>query len=105
MNGLVYLLQNVPDEAYTYHGHDFVTRPSTGSEYPYLVVNVGSGVSILVVESPTKWSRVSGSSIGGGTFYGLCHMLTGEVSFDRMLELAEEGDTTQVSSRVMNLIL
>ena len=29
--------------------------------YPYLVVNVGSGVSILAVHSPTKYKRVSGT--------------------------------------------
>lgn len=100
ITGLVFLLQTVPDETYTYRGHEFVTRPSAGVEYPYLVVNVGSGVSILLVESPERWSRVSGSSIGGGTYYGLCHMLTGVTSFDEMLELAEEGDSTEVDLTV-----
>jgi type II pantothenate kinase len=44
--------------------------------YPYLVVNIGSGVSILKVTSPTAFERVSGSSIGGGTYWGLCRLLT-----------------------------
>ncbi len=29
--------------------------------YPYLVVNIGSGVSILAVKSATEYSRVSGT--------------------------------------------
>ena len=29
--------------------------------YPYLVVNIGSGVSILAVVSPTEYRRVSGT--------------------------------------------
>lgn len=36
--------------------------------YPYLLVNIGSGVSILKVTSDTSYERVSGSSLGGGTF-------------------------------------
>ena len=32
--------------------------------YPYLVVNVGSGVSMLSVRSPTDYKRVSGTRYG-----------------------------------------
>lgn len=41
-------------------------------KYPYLVVNIGSGVSVLKVSSARSFERVSGSSIGGGTYWGLC---------------------------------
>ena len=34
--------------------------------FPYLVVNIGSGVSILKVTGPGKAERVSGTSLGGG---------------------------------------
>ena len=36
--------------------------------YPYLVVNIGSGVSMLAVYSAKSYSRVYCSNIGGGTF-------------------------------------
>ena len=36
--------------------YDFEVNP-----YPYLVVNIGSGVSILAVESADKFSRVTGT--------------------------------------------
>ena len=38
---------------------------------------IGSGVGFILVNSETEWQRVSGTSLGGGTYYGLCHMLTG----------------------------
>ena len=38
----------------------------TNELFPYLVVNIGSGVSILKVKSPGVFERVSGSSLGGG---------------------------------------
>ena len=40
----------------------------TNELFPYLVVNIGSGVSILKVKSPGVFERVSGSSLGGGTY-------------------------------------
>lgn len=64
--------------------------------YPYVLVNIGSGVSLIKVDSPCKYKRVSGTSLGGGTFWGLCKLLTGVKSFDEMLELSMQGDNTTV---------
>jgi type II pantothenate kinase len=36
-------------------------------------------------------------SIGGGTFLGLCCLLTGCSSYDEAIQLATEGDSTKVS--------
>lgn len=68
--------------------------------YPYLVVNIGSGVSILKVEGPGRYERVSGSSLGGGTYWGLCRLLTRCKTFDEVLDLAETGDGTAVDMTV-----
>ena len=38
----------------------------SGPAFPYLVVNIGAGVSILKVTGPGKAVRVSGTSLGGG---------------------------------------
>ena len=65
--------------------------------YPYLLVNIGSGVSLLKVEGDGQYERVSGSSLGGGTFWGLCRLLTRCKSFDEMLELSMRGDNSKVS--------
>jgi type II pantothenate kinase len=61
--------------------------------YPALVISIGSGVSILKVEGPTKFERVSGSSIGGGTFWGLCRLLTGATDYDETLDMATMGNS------------
>jgi len=37
---------------------------------------------------------VSGSSLGGGTFWGLCRMLTNVASFEEVKELVSQGDNT-----------
>lgn len=47
----------------------FNTSASTTPAFPYLVVNIGSGVSILKVTGPGKAERVSGTSLGGGLFF------------------------------------
>ena len=39
------------------------------------------------------------SSIGGGTFLGLCCLLTGCSSYDEAIRLATEGDSTKVMRR------
>lgn len=72
--------------------------------YPYLVVNIGSGVSILAVYSSTSYSRIWGSSIGGGTFEGLCCSLTqSQVTFDDAIRLAETGSSTKVDKLVKDI--
>ena len=64
--------------------------------FPYLLVNIGSGVSMIKVDGDGTFERVSGSSLGGGTFWGLCRLLTGCKNFDEMLELSARGDNAKV---------
>ena len=64
--------------------------------FPYLLVNIGSGVSMLQVAGDGQYERVSGSSLGGGTFWGLCRLLTRCRGFDEMLELSMRGDNAKV---------
>uniref|UniRef100_UPI00358F21F6 pantothenate kinase 3-like isoform X1 n=1 Tax=Myxine glutinosa TaxID=7769 RepID=UPI00358F21F6 len=71
--------------------------------YPLLLVNIGSGVSILAVYSPDNYKRVTGTSLGGGTFLGLCCLLTGCDSFEEALRLAEHGDSTRVDKLVRDI--
>jgi hypothetical protein len=52
------------------------------------------------VEGPGKYERVSGSSLGGGTYWGLCRLLTRCKTFDEVLDLAETGDATSVDMTV-----
>ena len=94
-----YYIQDPLDEAKSQ------SRPYDFSQpYPYLVVNIGSGVSILAVYSPTSYSRIWGSSIGGGTFEGLCCSLTqSQITFDDAIRLAEAGSSTKVDKLVKDI--
>lgn len=60
----------------------FETDPSP--QLPCLLVNIGSGVSIIKVDEDGGFERVSGTSIGGGTLWGLLSLLTPAASFDGM---------------------
>jgi len=71
--------------------------------YPFLLVNIGSGVSILAVRGPGDYERVSGTSLGGGTFLGLCTLLTKCATFEEALELAASGDNKNVDKLVRDI--
>lgn len=54
----------------------------TPAQFPCLLVNIGSGVSIIKIDDYGKFERISGTSLGGGTLWGLLSLLTGAKSFD-----------------------
>ncbi|CEM11684.1 unnamed protein product [Vitrella brassicaformis CCMP3155] len=60
--------------------------------YPLLVVNIGSGVSILKATAPDKFLRVTGTCIGGGTVLGLARLLFNASSFEEVVRLSEKGE-------------
>lgn len=68
--------------------------------YPYMLVNIGSGVSILKVSGPRTYERVGGTSLGGGTLWGILSLLTPAESFDDMLDMAAHGDNSKVDMLV-----
>jgi type II pantothenate kinase len=61
----------------------FEDTPTT--QLPCLLVNIGSGVSIIKVDADGSFERVSGTSLGGGTLWGLLSLLTPATSFDGAL--------------------
>jgi len=104
IDGLNFLLLNVDNEAFTYdwktkEQHFISCEKSKNGDpnfpFPYLLVNIGSGVSVLKVDDQS-FERISGSSLGGGTFWGLCKMLTDIKSFDEVKALSEKGDNKMV---------
>jgi len=105
IRGLNFALSNSDHEAFTYSWQDRKPNFKSRQEelladpnypYPYLLVNVGSGVSILKVDNENKFERVSGSSIGGGTFWGLCKLLTNVKNWEEIRELSKKGDNKGV---------
>lgn len=61
-------------------GVTFEANPTP--QLPCLLVNIGSGVSIIKVDEDGKFERVSGTSLGGGTLWGLLSLLTPATNFD-----------------------
>lgn len=51
-------------------------------QFPCLLVNIGSGVSIIKVDENGNFERVSGTSLGGGTLWGILSLLTPATTFD-----------------------
>ena len=100
--GLDFFITEIPREVFTYSETDpmHFVDPREDSIYPYLLVNIGSGVSMLKVTGPRSYQRVGGTSLGGGTLWGLLSLLTGARSFDDMLSQAEDGDNTNVDMLV-----
>ena len=129
------------------HTGTAVVLPPCAEHYPYLLVSIGSGVSMVRVDGENKFTRVSGAAlllgaaagcrglrcmqqfvrspatatcrtpkrfppthpptsssarrrpgtnIGGGTFWGLCKLLTGLANFDDILALSSLGDNSNV---------
>ena len=108
ITGLNFLVRQIPDEVFTYDERrtEAMQFESTPQDlFPYLVsncntflqnyyikksrfiqlVNIGSGVSILKVTSDEAYERVSGTSLGGGTLWGLLSLLTHAKTYDEML--------------------
>ncbi|KAF4124620.1 type II pantothenate kinase [Geosmithia morbida] len=99
--GLDFFITEIPREVFTYSETDPMHFASPQeSIYPYLLVNIGSGVSMLKVTGPRSFQRVGGTSLGGGTLWGLLSLLTGARSFDDMLRQAENGDNSRVDMLV-----
>ncbi|KAI2610454.1 fumble-domain-containing protein [Hypoxylon sp. NC1633] len=99
--GLDFFITEIPREVFTYSETDpmhFAT-PNTNI-YPYMLVNIGSGVSMLKVSGPRTFERVGGTSLGGGTLWGILSLLTPAESFDEMLDMAAQGDNAKVDMLV-----
>jgi len=90
-------LNSFPNELFTYSWRNKQKTICAGNNYyPYLLVNIGSGVSIVRVEDGQNFKRISGSSIGGGTFWALAQVLTGVNSFAEIVSMSDSGDNKNI---------
>ncbi|KAJ2147465.1 hypothetical protein IW136_000121 [Coemansia sp. RSA 678] len=99
--GLNFLIREVADEVFTYSEDTPMQFVDAAADmFPYMLVNIGSGVSILKVTGDDEFERISGTSLGGGTLWGLLNLLTGVRSFDAMLDMTKTGDNAKVDMMV-----
>ncbi|CAH0518162.1 unnamed protein product [Peronospora belbahrii] len=112
IQGLNFVLRHGPDECYTFINvipdtqglgsatKKILPKPDQHELYPFLLVNIGSGVSILKITGESQYERVSGTSLGGGTFLGLCRALSKLRTFDEAMDASVEGDSNAVDMTV-----
>lgn len=99
--GLDFFISEIPNEVFFYSESDPMHfAEARANIYPYLLVNIGSGVSMIKVSGPREYERIGGTSLGGGTLWGLLSLLTGARTFDDMLGMAEKGDNGAVDMLV-----
>ncbi|ONM56762.1 Pantothenate kinase 2 [Zea mays] len=99
--GANFLLKAIRHEAFTHmDGQKQYVQIDQNDLFPFLLVNVGSGVSIIKVDGHGKFQRVSGTNVGGGTYWGLGRLMTKCKSFDELLELSQRGDNSTMDMLV-----
>ncbi|XP_058088993.1 pantothenate kinase 2 isoform X2 [Magnolia sinica] len=99
--GANFLLKAIRHEAFTHmEGQKEFVQIDQNDLFPYLLVNIGSGVSMIKVDGDGSFQRVSGTNVGGGTYWGLGKLLTKCKSFDELLELSQRGDNGAIDMLV-----
>ncbi|KAJ1850671.1 hypothetical protein LPJ73_003339 [Coemansia sp. RSA 2703] len=69
--------------------------------YPALLCNVGTGVSMISIDKDGGFERVSGSGLGGATFWGLVKRMTKFAGFDECILAAhKEGNAGHADTLV-----
>lgn len=106
VKGCEFVLRNIPDEAFVYAKDadtEFQFQKTHPDVFPYLLVNLGSCISIFKVESVDTFSSLGGSLISGRTFWGLGKLLTKAKSFDELIQLALKGKNMSVDLVVKDI--
>lgn len=76
--------------------------PGLALARPFASVSLCAGISVIKVEGD-RLQRVTGCSIGGATFWGLCRLMTRYSSFDEAIAAAEHGDNDKVAMLVRDI--
>jgi len=106
VEGLRFLLQHrkdFHDEVFQLNAMDEieVVNGNINAER-FLMVNIGSGVSILEVTADS-FRRVGGSACGGVTFLGLARLMCDAKTFEEALKMAESGSGKDINKYVSDI--
>ena len=77
-------------------------RSRVSFQEPFLLVSVGTGTSVMLVDGMAV-SRVGGTALGGGAVLGLGRALAGPVEFDELCALAARGARARVDLLVSDI--
>lgn len=80
--------------------HQLVSPGDVFFPFPYMLINIGSGISFIkCTGADGTHVRVGGSPIGGATFWGLTRSLTNLTSWEEVMEIMQldgPGDSKNV---------
>ncbi|SBT72310.1 pantothenate kinase, putative [Plasmodium malariae] len=100
----IYTLFNVKKSIVTYNSL-LRTELPVQIKYPYspfIIANIGSGISILKSNGHGCYKRISGTAIGGGTLMGIAQTILEKISFEQLIKLASKG-TTNLDLKVKHM--
>jgi len=107
VDGLLFLAEHGPRSGQLFsvdpHDGEPAWLPWPEQLFPFMLVSMGSGVSIVRVDSPSVSVRVGGTACGGGTFLGLVRALTSAKTFKQALRLAEGGNAAKCDLLVRDI--
>jgi pantothenate kinase len=90
--GLHACLSERDDEAYHFgKGHQSFAG-TLEQLFPYILVNLGSGVSFVLVSDEDVFKRINGSTMGGATFHGLATLLTDISDYAELMKMLGSAD-------------
>jgi type II pantothenate kinase len=89
-------------EAWAAGARELLRTQAASSPEPFLLVSLGTGTSVLLVD-PDRVERVGGTALGGGTILGLGRALTGRAGFDELVALASQGDRRRIDLLVSDV--
>ncbi|XP_026393976.1 pantothenate kinase 2-like isoform X1 [Papaver somniferum] len=95
--GANFLLKVFQNEAFTFiEGEKQSVDIDENDLFPYLLVNIGSGVSIHKVTGDGTSEAVDGSRIGGIACWGLGRLLTKCKSFNEIVDMSKYGNLKRI---------
>ncbi|OMJ74846.1 hypothetical protein SteCoe_26150 [Stentor coeruleus] len=90
----------LPDGSVTVRQEDYARKIASFEEfYPYLLVNVKSGVSMYLVTSPVNFEKIGGSCLGLNSIWALLKS-DENASFDATFDHVLDGNSTNVDMTV-----
>ena len=102
-NGSMFLVKDIPYVKYWNSKSKSVAEDKIRATFPKLVVNIGSGVSMIKCNDYNDFKRVSGTMISGSTLYGLSNLLYGPINYGEMLDKINKGDNGTVDILVKDI--
>lgn len=104
-----YLSSLIPQQAFqsiefdaTFRGIEYFLEAHNLVLDRYIFSNVGTGTSIHFVDGKEQ-IRAGGTGAGGGMIQGLSYLLTGETSFDYIVQEAVNGDRDHIDLKVKHI--